>query len=179
MARNDIFISAGPETVFDVLSDPRAYPDWVPGTRAVRTADARWPEEGTAFEYVAATPGVGITDRTRVIAALPPVMLELRIRVGRVFSVRAAIELVPEGNGTRLILVEEPASRLLSVLIGPAGHLIIRVRNREALRRLKAIAETRRPRRRGDGAAAPRPAVHGQPRRADHPRRAGDHQSRR
>src|SRR5947209_8212734 len=131
MARNDIFISAPPETVFDVLSDPRAYPEWVPGTRAVGSADARWPQEGTTFEYVAAGPGVGLRDRTYVIAALPPVMLELRIRVGRFFSVRVAIELQPEGNGTRLVLVEEPASRALSVLIGPAGHLIIKLRNVE------------------------------------------------
>ncbi len=172
MARNDIFISAPPETVFDVLSDPRAYAEWVPGTRAVRAADARWPQEGTAFEYVAAVPGIGISDRTRVVAALPPVMLELRIRVRRFFTARAAIELVPEGNGTRLILVEEPASRLLSLLIGPAGHLLIKVRNVEALRRLKAIAEARRPRRPGDAVPALHHGAHGPPRRGDHRRRA-------
>lgn len=172
MARNEVFISASPSTVFDVLSDPRAYPEWVPGTRAVRSADARWPQEGTAFEYVAGAPGVGITDRTRVVAALPPVMLELRVRLGRFFTVRAAIELAPEGNGTRLVLVEEPASRVLSILIGPAGHFIIKVRNVEALNRLKRIAEARRPRRPGDGVPAGRRAAPAPPRRADRRRRA-------
>ncbi len=175
MARNDKFISASPHTVFDVLSDPRAYPEWVPGTSAVRSADVRWPQEGTAFEYVARGLGVTVTDRTRVVALLAPVMLELRIRMGRFVTVRAAIELAPEGTGTRLILVEEPASRLASILIGPAGHLVIKVRNVEALNRLGAIAEAHRPRQHGDGASVPRHGAPAPPHRADRRRRASGH----
>jgi uncharacterized protein YndB with AHSA1/START domain len=43
--------------------------------------------------------------------------------------------------GTRVWLTEEPAHRVLRVLIGPLGHAIIRLRNLEALRRLKLLVE--------------------------------------
>ena len=43
--------------------------------------------------------------------------------------------LQPEGDGTRVIMIEDPASPLLNVLIGPLGHAVIKLRNVESLRR--------------------------------------------
>jgi hypothetical protein len=43
-------------------------------------------------------------------------------------------------------MIEDPANWLLNLLAGPAGHIAIRLRNRESLRRLKALAEGTAPR---------------------------------
>lgn len=144
MARNEAFIAAAPKDVFAVLSDPARYGDWVPGTRAIRGADADWPAPGSDLHHTAGPPLIGVSDRTTVTHALPPLMLELRARGRPLPSARVSIQLQPEGNGTRVTLIEDPASRTLCLLIGPLGHGLIKLRNVEALRRLKEIVEGRR-----------------------------------
>jgi hypothetical protein len=57
--------------------------------------------------------------------------------------------LQPEGMGTRVTMIEAPASPVLSLLSGPVGHAAIALRNRESLRRLKELAEGTRKRPRG------------------------------
>ena len=44
-------------------------------------------------------------------------------------------------GGTRVTLIEDVANPVLNLLVGPLGHLAVRLRNRETLRRLKARAE--------------------------------------
>ena len=143
MARNEVFIDAPVHAVFDVLADADAYREWVPGTRDTSAEPGAFPAEGESFAYSAGPPLLGIGDRTTVVAALPPVMLELRIRATPLISGRATFYLQPQGTGTRLTLIEEPTSRALRVLIGPAGHALIRLRNVEALRRLRTLVGER------------------------------------
>ncbi|MBV8957057.1 MAG: SRPBCC family protein [Solirubrobacterales bacterium] len=159
MARNEVFIDAPAHAVFDVLADADAYRDWVPGTRDTGAEAAAFPAEGGSFGYSAGLPLLGLGDRTTVLATLPPVMLELRIRATPLISARATIYLQPQGTGTRLTLIEEPASRALTVLIGPAGHALIRLRNVEALRRLRTLVEERLAERRSASRRAGGPAV--------------------
>jgi uncharacterized protein YndB with AHSA1/START domain len=150
MARNEIFISASPQIVFDLLGDPRVYSEWVVGSREIRAADPDWPRPGTAFDHTVGHPPFTIRDHTSVTQSLAPVLLELRANARPwLGSARVTIHLTPEGNGTRVTMVEDPANRGLSVLIGPLGHGLIRLRNAESLRRLKALAEAERPRPRG------------------------------
>jgi uncharacterized protein YndB with AHSA1/START domain len=141
MARNEISIAAAPERVFEVLSNPAAFARWVPDTRTVRDATADWPADGSWFEYVAGLPGLALTDRATVRRSRPAELLELHIRARPFAPVRVTIELAAEREGTRVRLIEEPAHRVLRVLIGPLGHAIIRLRNLEALRRLKLLVE--------------------------------------
>jgi uncharacterized protein YndB with AHSA1/START domain len=143
MARNEISIAAPPERVFELLSDPDTYAEWVPGTRAIGMIDGDWPADGSSFEYVAGLPGLALRDRTTVRRSRPPEMLELHIRVWPFAPARVLIELEREGDGTRVGLTEEPAHAAFRMLIGPLGHLIIRLRNVETLRRLKRLAEAR------------------------------------
>jgi uncharacterized protein YndB with AHSA1/START domain len=143
MGRNEISIDAPPEAVFELLSEPSAYQRWVPGTRAILDADDTWPEVGSTFRYVAGLPVARIEDRAKVVSMLAPVMLELRIRARPLATAKVQIHLQPEGHGTHLTLIEELASRPLRLLMGPWGHLLVRIRNAEALRRLKALAEAR------------------------------------
>jgi uncharacterized protein YndB with AHSA1/START domain len=146
MARNETFVAAPPETVFDVLADPRTYSHWVVGSREIRDADATWPAPGSAFHHTVGMPPLHIRDATIVERSRPPVMLELQAKARPLPSARIRLELRPEGEGTRLVMIEDPANGLLNVLAGPLGHAMIRLRNVESLRRLKALAEGRTPR---------------------------------
>jgi uncharacterized protein YndB with AHSA1/START domain len=153
MARNEVFISAPPRAVFDVLADPVTYSDWVVGSAEIRDRDEEWPEPGSAFAHTVGKGPLRIKDETRVIDAEPPVMLKLRARARPLPSASITFHLQPEGDGTRLTMIEQPANPLLSLFAGPLGHAAIAVRNRETLRRLKEIAEgvRERPRRLADG----------------------------
>jgi uncharacterized protein YndB with AHSA1/START domain len=141
MARNEAFIAASPRRVFAVLSDPATYADWVPGAREIRSADRNWPAEGTSFDHALGPRLLGIADHTSVTASLAPVMLELRARARPLGSARVILSLQPEARGTRVTMIEDPASPVFSLAIGPLGHGLLRLRNTEALRRLKKLAE--------------------------------------
>jgi hypothetical protein len=94
-------------------------------------------------------PVLRIKDETVVIAASAPHWLELRARARPFPSARIKFELRPEGEGTRVTMVENVDNALLNVLAGPMTHFAMRLRNQEALRRLKALAEGTRKRPRG------------------------------
>lgn len=144
MARSEIVVHAPPERVFAVLSDPRAYGDWVPGARGIRAADERWPEPGTAFDHSVGVSLLSLDDHTEVAAVLAPVRLALVAHARPLGTARVVLELQPDGPGTKVMMVEDPAPWWLSLAIGPAGHELLRLRNREALRRLKGLAERTR-----------------------------------
>jgi uncharacterized protein YndB with AHSA1/START domain len=154
MARNEAFIDAPPEAVFELLSDPRSYADWVVGSHEVRAADSTWPVAGSAFDHTVGRPPLRIKDHTYVVRARPPVMLELRARARPLPTAKVTLHLEREGDGTRVTMIEQPASPLLNLLSGPLGHLAIRIRNRESLRRLKVLVEDEG--RRPSGALPPR-----------------------
>lgn len=141
MARNDIFIAAGVENVFDLLASPWTYAGWVVGSREVPSADEAWPAAGSQFEHVVGVPPLVIHDRTKVLSASPPRQLVLHARARPLPSARITFHLQPEGNGTRLTMIEDFENGLINLLARPMGHVAIRLRNRESLRRLKALAE--------------------------------------
>src|SRR3954447_23514852 len=125
MARNETFVAAPPETVFDVLADPRTYAHWVVGSREIRDADESWPEPGSAFHHTVGMPPLHIKDATIVERSKPPVMLQLQAKARPLPSARIQMRRRPEGEGTRVVMIEAPASRLLNVLAGPVGHAMI------------------------------------------------------
>jgi uncharacterized protein YndB with AHSA1/START domain len=141
MAQNQVFISLPPDEVFDLLSDARAYAKWVVGSHEVRAADERWPAPGSAFDHTIGKPPLRIKDRTEVVQALAPTRLRLLAKARPLPSAEVTLDLQPEHGGTRVTMVEEIANPLLNRLAGPLTHTAIRLRNRESLRRLKALAE--------------------------------------
>jgi uncharacterized protein YndB with AHSA1/START domain len=141
MARNEAFIAAPPSRVYEVLSDPNSYGEWVVGSREIRAADPEWPAPGTRFVHASGPPGLGAEDETRVIDTVAPVMLELHDRVRPYPGARVTMYMQQDGDGTRVTMIEDPANPVLNVLIGPLGHGLIKRRNVESLRRLKELAE--------------------------------------
>ena len=141
MARTEIFVDASPNDVFEVLSDAERYASWVVGAREIRAVSSNWPAPGAAFAHTVGRPPLAIADETVVLHARPPVRLQLSARARPLPSARITFDLQPDGHGTRVTMVEDAASAALNVLAGPLIHAAIRARNRESLRRLKALVE--------------------------------------
>jgi uncharacterized protein YndB with AHSA1/START domain len=146
VARNEISVAAPPEAVFDLLADPRAYGNWVVGSREIRAADESWPAPGSAFDHSVGKAPLVIKDDTSVVDSQPPVMLGLRARARPLPTARITLHLQPYKRGTRVRMIEEPTNRVLRVAGGPLLHAAVGIRNRESLRRLKALAEGTTPR---------------------------------
>jgi Polyketide cyclase / dehydrase and lipid transport len=148
----DAHFDVAPQVAFDVLSQPRRYAFWVTGANEVEDADAEWPQTGTEFRHKQGIWPLLLRDTTQVIAADPPHRLELEARVRPLLVARVVLTLRAEGAGTRVEMEEVPTGGLLRpVLQRPPFPAVIRTRNRESLRRLKAIAEE-------SGPAQPAPA---------------------
>lgn len=142
MARNEVVIDALPARVFEVLSDASLYDDWVVGAQEVRGAGARWPERGAQLEHRSGVGPLAIEDSTEVLDSDPPRRLVLLAHLGPAGDARVELTLEQVGDGTRVVMVEEPASPIGSSLKNPVSDGLVRGRNALSLRRLKELAES-------------------------------------
>jgi uncharacterized protein YndB with AHSA1/START domain len=146
MSVNETYVDAPPEAVFDVLSDPNSYAHWVVGASRTRKADAAWPKPGTRFHHTQGAFGVGLPDNTEVLASSPPRRLVMEARI-RPFAVnKVEMRLHPRGGGTRVTMIEYPTGGLAKLLPSPLTDVMLHLRNIEALRRLRRLAEDGRTR---------------------------------
>ena len=146
MSVNETYVNAPPEAVFDVLADPFGYGYWVPGSSKIRAADDDWPDAGSTFHHTQGAYGVGLKDTTSVVAAERPRTLVLEARF-RPFAVnKVELRLFPSGEGTRVVMVEYPTGGLAAKLHNPLMEVALKLRNVEALRRLRKLAEEGRTR---------------------------------
>src|SRR3954453_5374927 len=146
MSVNETYVSAPPDAVYDVLADPCGYARWVPGASRTRGADGDWPEPGATFHHTQGAFGIGLPDTTAVVASERPrtIVLEARFRPFAVNKVE--LRLFPSGRGTKVVMVEYPTGGLMAKLPGPLLDLSMKLRNVEALRRLRRMAEEGRTR---------------------------------
>lgn len=140
MARNEIHVPCLPERVFDVLADPRAYGEWVVGSKRVREIEGRWPEIGARFHHQVGWGPLRVSDHTEVIDVDPPRMLKLRAKARPLGTAEVTMLLVGEGDGTRVVMLEDPGDRISALVFNPLTHLLVRGRNVESLQRLRSIA---------------------------------------
>ena len=146
MSVNETYLAAPPEAVFDVLADPESYGYWVPGSSKIRHADASWPAPGSEFGHVQGFYGIGVRDTTAVISAERPRTLVLEARF-RPFAVnKVELRLSPSGAGTKVVMTEYPTGGIAARLRNPLMDLALKLRNVEALRRLRKLAEQGRTR---------------------------------
>ena len=138
MSINAIHIESPPEQVFDVLSDPYSYADWVVGTTEVISADDTWPEEGSRFSWRVGSPPLQTTGQTEVLERDPPRRLVLRIGLP-VGHVRIEIEMHRRSDGTEVTLNEYLSLPFVRAMSDPPLHF----RNARALSQLKALVEGR------------------------------------
>jgi uncharacterized protein YndB with AHSA1/START domain len=145
MAHNELMVEAPPEAVFGVLSDPRSYARWVVGSRKIRAADRDWPAPGTSFDHAVGFGPVVLPDSTTVRAVRAPHRLELLVRARPLTRAVVTLTLSPAADGTRVEMDEHPADLRSRLFMNPLTDPLIRLRNHESLRRLKALAEGEEP----------------------------------
>ena len=144
MARNEIVVDAPPEAVWNVLADAYAYGHWVVGSRYIRTADADWPRQGTRFHHKVGVGPLTVADHTEAVVSEEPRRLVLLANARPLFGqARVDLQLMPEGSGTRVVMIENAVGYTKPLSFLPPFQMLIKARNVESLRRLKRLAERR------------------------------------
>lgn len=142
MARNRVHIDASPEEVFAVLSDACCYPKWVVGAAGVRDYDENFPAVGSRFHHKVGSWPLGVKDHTEVLELDPPRRIALKAKARPLGTATIEIEIEASAGGTGLTMEERPGDRLTTLVAGnPLADTALRVRNAEALTRLKRLVE--------------------------------------
>ncbi|HEY4278363.1 MAG TPA: SRPBCC family protein [Conexibacter sp.] len=142
MARNEIEIEAPPEAVFDVLSDPRSFARWVVGSQAIRRADPEWPAPGAAFDHAVGIGPLRLKDHSRVVESARPTFLRMLVNARPLTQAWVTLRVRGAEHGRTVVEMDERAADQRSRLaFNPLTDPLIRLRNHESLRRLKALAE--------------------------------------
>ncbi|MEA2283281.1 MAG: hypothetical protein QOK21_3888 [Solirubrobacteraceae bacterium] len=138
MARNEIHIDAPIATVFDVLADPRFFANWVVGASSVRGVEGEWPAVGSTLHH---SQQLVLRDTTQVKLVDPPRRLLLEARARPLAVAEVDIGLEPDGDGTRLVLVERATGAIAGAFPELLTDPLIHIRNRASVARLKRLAE--------------------------------------
>ena len=141
MADTDIFVEAPPERVFDVLSDTSSYGHWVVGSKHIRGEEGGWPAPGSRFHHTVGVGPLTVRDHTSVEESQRPRRLVLRAKFRPMGIARIALDLEPEGRGTRVRMREHPLGGPMARIWNRAADALVHARNVESLRRLKSLAE--------------------------------------
>ena len=143
MGRSTLVMAAPPSDVWEILAEPEHYAHWVVGSSEVRGWDDEWPAPGSRFHHRVGAKPLTIADNTEVLEASEPHLLVLRARTRPLGVARVELRLEPHPAGTLVTMIEDPDVPLGGLLTPPPLHALIRLRNGESLRRLRALAEER------------------------------------
>lgn len=142
MANNRVHIDAPPEDVFAVLSVPENYPKWVVGAAGIRDEDEDFPAVGSRFHHKVGSWPVGVKDHTEVLEVEAPRRLVLKAKARPLGTATIALDMHESAGGTEVRMEEVPGDRLTSLFVGnPVADTALRIRNAEALSRLKRLIE--------------------------------------
>ena len=143
MARSELTMAATPETVWEVLSEPRHYGYWVVGSSEIRGWDSGWPAPGSRFHHRVGFKPLTLADHTEVLESEPPSRLVLRAKSRPLGVARVEMIIASHPAGSLVTMIEDPDVPLGGLLTPPPVHAMIRLRNGESLRRLRSLAERR------------------------------------
>lgn len=134
-------IRCTPEEVCEVLSNGWLYPTWVVGTSRMRKVDANWPEPGSRLHHSVGIWPITINDTTVSEEWDAPEKVVLTAKGWPIGVARVTIEIRPHTTGSLVRMVEEPVAGPGSWIPGWLSDPLLKLRNREVLRRLAYIAE--------------------------------------
>lgn len=142
VARNRIHVDAPPAAVFAVLADPELYPRWVVGADRVRDSDDSFPAVGARLHHTVKVGPLSLKDHTEVLEVDSPTRILLKAKARPLGTALVEIELRASRGGSEVTIEETPGDQLSSLLAGnPLADVALRLRNAEALSRLKRLVE--------------------------------------
>ena len=137
-------VRAGTDRVFAELADGWAYVGWVVGASHIRDVDAAWPAVGSKIHHKVGVWPADVADYTESLACEPGRRLLLRARGWPLGEAVVEIVLQPLGPSvTQVVIREAPSAGPGHWLDNPLLRLVLRLRNRETLRRLTDRVENR------------------------------------
>jgi uncharacterized protein YndB with AHSA1/START domain len=134
-------IDAPREEVFNMLADPRTYPDWLVGAQRIRDVDDQFPQPGTKFEHsVGPNEATTVDDDTEVIETQGHRHLVMEVHVG---PMRGEVEfdLKKRGDATEVIMRERPTGPAL--LLTPLIRPLLALRNQKSMRQFAQMVQER------------------------------------
>ncbi|MGH3319119.1 MAG: hypothetical protein ACRDN9_02875 [Streptosporangiaceae bacterium] len=143
MAVRQVLVRGSPDEVWLVLADGYAYAHWVLGTGNIRSVDANWPELGSSIYFTVGQRWLQLQDRTTVRVIEPGRRLELEAHALRLGTARVAIQLIPWGRDTLVVLDEHPVSGPGSRMHSWVVELLLHLRNRKMLTDLARVVQGR------------------------------------
>jgi uncharacterized protein YndB with AHSA1/START domain len=143
MAVNAVHVDAPVESVFDTLTDPHTYPEWLAGAKHIRAVDDEWPAVGSRFHHQVGIGPLRIDDDTEVREIARPNRLVLEVRARPIGRGKTTFSLRQDGAGCTLTVEEHPITTPLRVLTDPVLDAAIHMRNEGSLKRLKRFVESR------------------------------------
>ena len=136
-------VEATPDEVWSVLADGWLYPLWVVGATRMREVEDAWPAEGARIHHSVGVWPLVIDDHTEVLEADEGRRLRLQARAWPGGEAEVILHLEPRGDGTVVTIEEDLVAGPARLMPTPARSLLLKIRNRETLRRLAWLAERR------------------------------------
>lgn len=140
MSRNRRLILASPAEVWTLLSDGRRYGEWVTGTQEVLAVDPHWPAVGARLKVRVGVGPLVLDDTCVVRISEPESRLQLEAKAGPLGAARIAMNLVPWGEHTLMILDWHPLRGPGTRMHGLPVDYVIGVRNGMMLTKLARVA---------------------------------------
>jgi uncharacterized protein YndB with AHSA1/START domain len=131
-------IAATPDEVFDVLAEPRTYPQWLVGAKKIRDVDSDFPAKGAEFDHTVGAGPVSVDDSTEVLEVHRPDRLVLLVRAGHLTG-EVEFLVLPSPKGTEVRFRERPIG--LQLALTPFLRLSLQARNGESLKQLRELIE--------------------------------------
>jgi len=143
-SHNQIDIAAAPDVVFDVLADPRTYPEWLVGAQVITSVDDEWPERGAQFHHRIGLGPLRVAGSTTVRNVDPPDTLELAAGMGPFGEVAVRFVVTASPDGSTVEVEEVPRQGLARGawrVMSTVTNLALWGRNAASLSQLKDVVE--------------------------------------
>lgn len=132
-----------PDEVWRVLGDGWLLAGWVVGASRMRNVDAEWPSSGSRVHHSFGVWPLVIDDSTRIVDDARPRSLTMRPSGRWLGTAEVRLEVRATAEGCVVRMHERAVTGPGRLVPPPVLDLVLRVRNREALRRLAWLAERR------------------------------------
>lgn len=140
MSRSRRLILASPAEVWSLLSDGHRYGEWVTGTQEVLAVDPHWPAVGACLKVRVGAGPLVLDDTCVVRISEPESRLQLEAKAGPFGAARIAMNLVPWGEHTLMILDWHPLRGPGTRMHGLPVDYVMGVRNGMMLTKLARVA---------------------------------------